>query len=87
MVDLSLAKLNHFIDYSSFDESIDLEEFLSNKTDNQLSLAKLFAYLRIWNKTIQKNFSRLIFLVCENLKMNYRNDKMVLLLLLLLFRH
>ena len=72
MQDLSLNESNHFIDYSSLDESINLEEFLSNKTDNQLSLAKLFALLRIWNKTIQKNFSKLMFLVCEKLNMNNR---------------
>jgi hypothetical protein len=61
----SSAELNHFIDYSSFDESINLEEFLSNKNDNQLTLTKLFALLRTWNKTVHKHFPKLIFSVCE----------------------
>ncbi|UJR36394.1 hypothetical protein I4U23_029117 [Adineta vaga] len=60
MEHLSSIELNDFIDYSSFDESINLEEFFSNKNDNQLTLTKLFALLRTWNKTVHNHFTRLI---------------------------
>lgn len=65
MQHLSSTDLNHFIDYSSFDDGINLEEFLSNKNDNQLTLTKLFALLRTWTKSVHNHFPKLIFLVCE----------------------
>jgi len=70
----SSIELNNFIDYSSFDDAINLEEFFSNKNDNQLTLAKLFALLRTWNKTVQNHFAKLIFLVCEK-KINSSRKK------------
>jgi len=65
MQHLPSIELNNFIDYSSFDDSINLEEFISNKNDNQLTLTKLFALLRTWNKTVHNHFAKLIFLVDE----------------------
>jgi hypothetical protein len=71
----SSTELNNFIDYSSFDDSINLEEFISNKNDNQLTLTKLFALLRTWNKAVHNNFAKLILLVSTNqeklIKINY----------------
>ena len=61
----SSIELNNFIDYSSFDDTSDLEEFLSNRNDNQLTLTKLFALLRTWNRNVHKNFLKLVCLVCE----------------------
>jgi hypothetical protein len=55
----SSTELKHSIDYSSFDETINLEEFLNN-----LTLTKLFALLRTWNKTVHNHFAKLIFVVC-----------------------
>ncbi len=59
-------ELNHFIDSSSFDESINLEDLISNKNDNPLTLTKLFALLRTWKKSVHNHFAQLIFLVCKN---------------------
>ena len=61
----SSIELNNFIDYSSFDDEINIEEFFSNKNDNQLILTKLFALLRTWNKNVHKHFPKLIFFVCK----------------------
>ncbi|CAF2773039.1 unnamed protein product [Rotaria sp. Silwood2] len=58
--------LNNFIDYSSFDDSMNLDEFISNRNDNPITLTKLFALLRTWNNTVHKNFTKLIFLTLEN---------------------
>ncbi|CAF0741452.1 unnamed protein product [Rotaria sordida] len=58
--------LNNFIDYSSFDDSINLDEFISNKNGNPITLAKLFALLRTWNNTVHKSFTKLIYLTLEN---------------------
>ncbi|CAF0920095.1 unnamed protein product [Rotaria sp. Silwood1] len=58
--------LNNFIDYSSFDDSINLDEFISKKNDNPITLTKLFALLRTWNHTVHKNFTKLVFLTLEN---------------------
>jgi hypothetical protein len=68
MQHLSSIELNNFIDYSSFDDSINLEEFLSNKNDNQITLTKLFALLRTWNKTVHNHFAKLIYLVGRKIK-------------------
>ncbi|CAF1147699.1 unnamed protein product [Adineta ricciae] len=65
MQHLSSTDLNDFIDYSSFDESINLEEFISNKNDNQLTLTKLFALLRTWNKTVHNHFVKLILSILD----------------------
>jgi hypothetical protein len=62
----SSTELNNFIDYSSFDDSINLEEFISNKNDNQFTLTKLFALLRTWNKAVHNHFAKLILLVSRN---------------------
>jgi hypothetical protein len=70
MQHLSSIDLNNFIDYSSFHDEINFEEFISNKNDNQLTLTKLFALLRTWNKTVHNHFAKLIFLVCEKRKKN-----------------
>ena len=70
MQHLSSTDLNDFIDYSSFDESINLEEFVSNKNDNQLTLTKLFALLRTWNKAVHNHFVKLILSVGEILTLN-----------------
>jgi hypothetical protein len=55
------TELKHSIDYSSFDETINLEEFLNSKN---LTLTKLFAVLRTWNKTVHNHFAKLILVVC-----------------------
>lgn len=60
MQHLSSTNLNNFIDYSSFNDGINLEEFLSNKNDNPITLTKLFALLRVWNQHVHKNFPKLI---------------------------
>jgi hypothetical protein len=72
MQHLLSTELNQFIDYSSFDDSINFEELVLNKHDNQLTLAKLFALLRLWNNNVHKYFAKLIFLVCEKLELNNR---------------
>ena len=51
---------NHLVDYSSLDETIHLEEFLTNQN---LTLVKLFALLRTWNTSVQNHFAELILLV------------------------
>lgn len=51
---------NHLVDYSSFDETIDVEGFLSDKN---LTLPKLFALLRTWNQSVQNHFPQLILAV------------------------
>lgn len=53
---------NHLIDYSSFDDTINLEEVISNQN---LTLTKLFALLRTWNQSVHKQFAKLVFLVGE----------------------
>lgn len=53
---------NHLVDYSSFDETIDVERFLSDKN---LTLPKLFALLRTWNQSVQNHFPQLILTVGE----------------------
>ncbi|CAF3213529.1 unnamed protein product [Rotaria socialis] len=58
--------LNNFIDYSSIDDSINLEDFISNKNDNPITLTKLFGLLRTWNNIVHKNFTKLISLTLEN---------------------
>lgn len=73
MQHLSSTDLNHIIDYSSFDDEINFDEFLSNKNDNQLTLTKLFALLRTWTKTVHNHFAKLIFLVCETRKKTQEN--------------
>ncbi|CAF3640525.1 unnamed protein product [Adineta steineri] len=59
------TELNDFIDYSSFNDSINFEEYFTNKNDNQLTLTKLFALLRTWNKSVHDNFAKLILLILE----------------------
>lgn len=66
MQHLPLSKLNDFVDYSSLDDSINLDEFLANKNDNPITLAKLFALLRTWKTIVHKNLTKLICLVCRN---------------------
>lgn len=66
MQHLSSTELNDFIDCSSFDDAINVEELLSNKNGNQLTLAKLFALLRTWSKTVHNNFAKLALLVSES---------------------
>lgn len=51
---------NHLVDYSSFDDVLDVEGFLCEKN---LTLHKLFALLRTWNQSVQKHFAKLIFSV------------------------
>ena len=51
---------DHLIDYSSFDETMHLEEILATK---DFTLTKLFAILRTWNKTVHNHFAQLILLV------------------------
>ncbi|CAM4812542.1 unnamed protein product [Rotaria magnacalcarata] len=58
--------LNNFIDYSSIDDSINLEDFISNKNDNPITLTKLFALLRTGNSIVHKNFTKLVSLTLEN---------------------
>jgi hypothetical protein len=65
------TELTHPIDYSSFDDTINLEEFLHNKN---LTLTKLFALLRLWNKPVHNHFAKLIFLVCKKIIEIYRKN-------------
>jgi len=64
MQHLSSIELNPIVDYSSFDESINIEDILTKKTHHQLTLAKLFALLRTWTQIAHKHFLKLILLVC-----------------------